>query len=86
MNKNTIQKNVRDLMTAHERWGRWCFFGSVNEEANDRYGLLQGALFHAINPGNEDEIPNCSCYQTELEAAEKAYDVAASILLSELNS
>ena len=85
MNKNTIQKNVRDLMTAHKRWNRWCFFSSVNEEADNKYGLLQGALFHAINPGDEDEV-GLAYYQTDPRTAREAYDVAASILLSELNS
>jgi hypothetical protein len=87
--KPTI-KNIRDLMTAHERWKEWFFYKSVNKEANYWKGLLQAALFHATNPGNEDGIwmltPYSDLHQTDPYHAAKCYDVACSILLSELNS
>ena len=79
-------KNIQDLMTAHERWKEFFFYDSVNEEADSNYGLLQAALFHATNPGNEDGPLGALKYQTDKDHAAKCYDVACSILLSEMNS
>jgi len=85
MQLKPTKKNIRDLMTAHKRWKEFSFYGSVNEEADSNYGLLQGALFHASNPGNEDRNP-CLLHQFDPDHAAKCYDVACSILLSEMNS
>jgi len=93
MSKNSklkINQDVIDLMTAHERWGRFNFHRAINKSFDEKETPQHNLVAWVYGPDcMEDFIgsdPHHITHQFKKWIAEIIYDITASILLSELNS
>jgi hypothetical protein len=96
MTRRQTEKNLRDLMTAHERFvpGIYNFHRAINAKFNaagteENELALWTYTYDSPEAGDQKENPVNGEWTTQCQAnpkvAFKLYDIMASILLSELN-